>query len=146
MVQVYPNILVGNKGAAENTDLLTELGISHLLNCAGGARRGNILTGSGKVRPELGGRNIEYKELALRVEMKPKPPHHLGDFALQDTPGENILSVLDDTTDWMERVVAVIMTSVLTSPQTSHVRTRAGSSSTVLWAPVAPPQSRWPFL
>ena len=74
MVQVYPNILVGNKGAAENTDLLTELGISHLLNCAGGARRGNILTGSGKVRPELGGRNIQYKELALRVELKPKPP------------------------------------------------------------------------
>ena len=72
LLQVYPNILVGNKGAAENTELLTELGISHLLNCAGGARRGNILTGSGKVRPDLGGRHIEYRELALRVGIERK--------------------------------------------------------------------------
>ena len=77
MLQVYPNILVGNKGAAENTELLTELGISHLLNCAGGARRGNPLTGSGKVRPGLAGRNIEYRELALRVEIE-RNPHQPG--------------------------------------------------------------------
>ena len=84
---------MGNKGAAENTELLSQLGVSHLLNCAGGARRGNILTGSGQVRPELGGRGgrgIEYKELALK-----------------DTPGENILCLLEDTTDWMETVLAV---------------------------------------
>ena len=81
---------MGNKGAAENRELLSQLGVSHLLNCAGGARRGNILTGSGQVRPELEGRDIEYKELALK-----------------DTPGENILCLLEDTTDWMETVLAV---------------------------------------
>ena len=76
VLQVYPNILVGNKGAAENPEVLSQLGVSHLLNCAGGARRGNCLTGSGKVRPELAGRNIEYRELALRVEIMTKlqPP------------------------------------------------------------------------
>ena len=89
MLQVYPGILVGNKGAAENGQVLVQLGVSHLLNCAGGARRGNCLTGSGKVRPDLAGGNIECWELGLR-----------------DSPGQNILPVLDDTTDWMETVLA----------------------------------------
>ena len=32
---MYSNILVGNKAAAENIVLLAELGVTHLLNCAG---------------------------------------------------------------------------------------------------------------
>ena len=69
---MFPNILLGNKAAAENISLLSELGVTHLLNCAGGARRGNLLTGSGKVRPHLGRlreQGIQYKELALKVNI-----------------------------------------------------------------------------
>ena len=70
MKQVYPNILVGNKAAAENITRLASLGVTHLLNCAGGERRCNLLTGSGKVQPHLvclERQGIQYKELSLKV-------------------------------------------------------------------------------
>ena len=50
--------------------MLVQLGISHLLNCAGGDNRGGMLTGSGKVKPDqdkLLQKNIIYKELPLKV-------------------------------------------------------------------------------
>ena len=72
LTQVFPNILLGNKAAAENIELLTELGVTHLLNCAGGSRRGNVLTGSGKVKPDverLARRGLQYRELELKVNI-----------------------------------------------------------------------------
>ena len=34
--QVYPGIWIGNKGAAEDVTRLSAMGVTHLLNCAGG--------------------------------------------------------------------------------------------------------------
>ena len=38
--EVFPCVWVGNKHAAENINFLTERGITHVLNCAGGQQSG----------------------------------------------------------------------------------------------------------
>ena len=128
VLQVYPNILVGNKAAAENPRLLTQLGISHLLNCAGGVRRGNLLTGSGKVRPQLGGRDIEYKELALRVDIKTK--QFLPNLLYYRTRRGRT-----SWTSWRTRLTG----------WREFWRPRGRSWSTVSLAPVGQPLSPWHF-
>ena len=65
--QVYPGVWIGNKAAAESAPLLASLGITHLLNCAGGARdTAGGVTGRGTVRPDtaaLAARGIQYRSV-----------------------------------------------------------------------------------
>ena len=112
---MYPGIWIGNKYAAENVEMLVQLGISHLLNCAGGDNHGGMLTGSGKVKPDpdkLLQKNIVCKELSLRVSF-PAPSLTFDTFidtcftCLQDTKDENIMSVFDDATEWIENTLKV---------------------------------------
>ena len=113
--QVYTGVWIGNKSAAENVEMLVHLGISHLLNCAGGENQGGMLTGSGKVKPDqdkLRQQNIVCKELSLRVSLLATAPTLTFDIfvlvdCLQDTKDENIMSVLDDATEWIENTIMV---------------------------------------
>ena len=41
--KVYPGIWIGNKGVAEDVTRLSAMGVTHLLNCAGGVS-GRLLT------------------------------------------------------------------------------------------------------
>ena len=71
--QVYPGVWIGNKAAAESAPLLASLGVTHLLNCAGGARdTAGGVTGRGTVRPDtaaLAARGIQYRsELTVSLE------------------------------------------------------------------------------
>ena len=71
--QVYPGVWIGNKAAAESAPLLASLGVTHLLNCAGGARdTAGGVTGRGTVRPDtaaLAARGIQYRsELTMLLE------------------------------------------------------------------------------
>ena len=40
---------------------------------------------------------------------------NVGELLLKDTPGEDILSLLDDTTDWMETALAVKIVELFSS-------------------------------
>ena len=65
-----PGLWVGNGRAAESATCLSELGVTHLLNCAGGERSGGGgLTGPGTVQPApatLASLGITYRPLPLR--------------------------------------------------------------------------------
>ena len=70
---MYPGVWIGNKAAAESAPLLASLGVTHLLNCAGGARdTAGGVTARGTVRPDtaaLAARGIQYRsELTVLLE------------------------------------------------------------------------------
>ena len=143
---MYSNILVGNKAAAENIVLLAELGVTHLLNCAGGERRGNLLTGSGKVRPLLSAlenKGIQYKELSLKVSHETKNCrtfHHLlcegqsrGEYP--GGPGRDL--GLDREGSKGNDPAQYLLSHQMV------IRRMERFWSTVLWAPVGQPLSPW---
>merc|ERR1711971_385678 len=59
--EVFPGILVGDKGAARNTFYLKRLGVTHVLNTAEGNRNGTVNTNQAYYSPF----DIKYKGLKL---------------------------------------------------------------------------------
>lgn len=59
--EVFPGILVGDKGAARNTFYLKRLGVTHVLNTAEGQRHGTVDTCQAYYKPH----GIKYKGLKL---------------------------------------------------------------------------------
>lgn len=59
--EVFPGILVGDKGAARNTFYLKRLGVTHVLNTAEGKRDGTVDTSQAYYKPH----GIKYKGLKL---------------------------------------------------------------------------------
>lgn len=59
--EVFPGILVGDKGAARNTFYLKRLGVTHVLNTAEGNRNGTVNTNQAFYNPY----GIKYKGLRL---------------------------------------------------------------------------------
>ena len=70
-----------------------------------------MLTGSGKVKPDverLARRGLQYRELELKVNILSL---QASASPVQDSPGQNILGVLDDTSHWIQTVLRVMSMS-----------------------------------
>jgi len=84
--EVFENLFLGNKGAAENTDFLVEKGISHILNLASDT---NLKFFVAPDKEGLKKHGIELKELKLR-----------------DNAGENICEKFRESGMWLRSSLA----------------------------------------
>ena len=84
--EVFNNIFLGNKGAAENVDFLVKKGITHMLNLASDTNLKFFVVPEREKLDEIG---IELKEMKLR-----------------DRPGENICERFRESGMWMRSSLA----------------------------------------
>eukprot|EP00092_Neocalanus_flemingeri_P005601 GFUD01006033.1.p1 GENE.GFUD01006033.1~~GFUD01006033.1.p1 ORF type:complete len:167 (-),score=34.17 GFUD01006033.1:71-571(-) len=75
--EVFPGILVGDKGAAQNRCYLSRLGVTHVLNTAEGKRNGTVDTSQAFYNPF----GIKYKGLKLVDVAQTNIALHFNDVA-----------------------------------------------------------------